>query len=64
MTTIWLLVLTVSGDVDTVQVRAGAMATEPLCQMAGDGVATELMRRVDGVTVTWTCQPMAPGVAV
>lgn len=64
MTTVWMLVLTISGESDQAEVRAGLLATEPLCEMAGAGIAAALTERVAGVVVTWTCAAQPLGVAV
>jgi hypothetical protein len=51
----WLLILSIAGGDTVVRVPYGYMFNPTACAFAGNAVAQELMHRVDGVTVTFTC---------
>lgn len=53
----WLLIITILGGADRADVRAGHLATAPLCQMAGMGIAAAITEQVPQVDVRWTCVP-------
>lgn len=50
-----MIVMLANGDI--VETRIGTLANQPLCDLAGFGVAKVLVEDDPALTVGWTCNP-------